>query len=305
MSLKQHELSAFYPAMPEDEFQALAESIKANGLRESITLYKGDVLDGWHRYRACIKVGAAARFKQYSGSDPAEFVRDENGHRRHLTASQRALIQVQLSAWLERGKPVKSLGARDLQSAEKLAEKSQTSVATVERAKTVATGGTKELKDAVKDGGISIEKAAKVAKLPKAKQAAAIKAKPAKRKAAKPKAPKPEVEVDAISANEYKKLAEELTDELADSEKQIENKDALIESLQTSDLAKEVTKWANEVGAWIKKYAALEGRLAKSMKTEGEARKSATYYANTIASVRKLLRVTNNADILPKLKALV
>ena len=69
MNLRQHPLSAIFPALPDDELKALAADIKAHGLRSQIVLYKGEVLDGWHRYRACEMVGVKPRTIDYNGSE--------------------------------------------------------------------------------------------------------------------------------------------------------------------------------------------------------------------------------------------
>ena len=48
--LKQHPLSAAFPPMTDSAFADFRADIAANGLRDPITLYNGEVLDGWHRY---------------------------------------------------------------------------------------------------------------------------------------------------------------------------------------------------------------------------------------------------------------
>ena len=42
--------------MPDEDFQDLLESIKAHGQREPITTYENKILDGWHRFRACLQL---------------------------------------------------------------------------------------------------------------------------------------------------------------------------------------------------------------------------------------------------------
>jgi len=84
--MKQHALSSIFPALPDEELQSLAADIKAHGLHSTIVLYKGDVLDGWHRYQACKIAKVNPRTIDYKGSDPVAFVRSANWHRRHLSA---------------------------------------------------------------------------------------------------------------------------------------------------------------------------------------------------------------------------
>jgi hypothetical protein len=47
-----HPLSNKFPRMSDEEFKALIEDIRTNGLRQPITLYQGQILDGRHRYDA-------------------------------------------------------------------------------------------------------------------------------------------------------------------------------------------------------------------------------------------------------------
>jgi hypothetical protein len=58
--LTQHPLSAAFPAMSADDFAALVEDIKVNGQREPVIVFEGMVLDGWHRYSACVAAGHRA-----------------------------------------------------------------------------------------------------------------------------------------------------------------------------------------------------------------------------------------------------
>lgn len=104
--VKKHEyefdpIANIFPLMEGQEFDALVEDIKANGLREPITLYEGKILDGRNRYRAVLQAGHQYRlkdqdFKPYTGTKPLEFVISANVHRRHLNTSQRALTAARL-----------------------------------------------------------------------------------------------------------------------------------------------------------------------------------------------------------------
>ena len=174
--MKQHALSSIFPSLPADELKTLADDIKAHGMHSSIVLYKGDVLDGWHRYQACNIAGVYPRTIDYKGSDPVAFVRSANWHRRHLSASQRAFSQVQLSEWATEGKRLDTKPNGLVKTESEMAAEAKVGVKTIARAKRVAKSGSKALKKAVKDGKITVDKAAEIANLPIKEQAAAIKA---------------------------------------------------------------------------------------------------------------------------------
>lgn len=95
-TLEAHELALIFPAMEERDFSELCESVRNHGLRDDIILLEGKVLDGIHRYKACITEGIKPTFSNYSqefdGKSPAEFVMDKNFTRRHLSLSQKAAI---------------------------------------------------------------------------------------------------------------------------------------------------------------------------------------------------------------------
>ena len=84
------------PLMEGDEFDALVADIKANGVREPITIFEGKILDGRNRYRACVLLGIEPRFQEHRAGcahvgDPAAYVISMNIHRRHLTAEQKPI----------------------------------------------------------------------------------------------------------------------------------------------------------------------------------------------------------------------
>lgn len=93
-----HELSHLFPEMDSEDYQSLVADIKANGLLEPIVLYGGAILDGFHRYRACLDAGIPHRFEELpADKDPLDYVISKNFARRHLNPSQRAMIAQSLS----------------------------------------------------------------------------------------------------------------------------------------------------------------------------------------------------------------
>jgi len=96
-----HPLCVFFPRIVGPEFEALKADILANGLRQPITLYEGQVLDGGNRYRACLEVGVEPVFEGFQGGDVAAFVLSQNMHRRMLSQGQNAAIIAQVTNWAE------------------------------------------------------------------------------------------------------------------------------------------------------------------------------------------------------------
>ena len=81
LAIRVHPLSDIFPAMPDAEYRQLVKDIARNGLLEDILLYDEKILDGRHRYRACIDNGIEPRFRNYEGDDPvgAVLVRNFTG----------------------------------------------------------------------------------------------------------------------------------------------------------------------------------------------------------------------------------
>ena len=87
-----HPYADKFPMLPEPELAELAESIRANGLRNPIVLTPdGLILDGRNRAAACERVGVAPTTTVYEGDDLAEYVIDCNTSRRHMTTGARAM----------------------------------------------------------------------------------------------------------------------------------------------------------------------------------------------------------------------
>jgi ParB-like chromosome segregation protein Spo0J len=81
-----HPFAGRFPLLNGAEFKEFVADVAANGLQEPITLYRGAVLDGRNRYRACVQLKLEPRFEEFKGDDAAAFayVFSKNIHRRHL-----------------------------------------------------------------------------------------------------------------------------------------------------------------------------------------------------------------------------
>lgn len=107
-----HPASEVFRLMGEEEYEAFKEDIRINGLMEPIWTYQGTILDGRNRYRACLELGIEPRFREWEGkSDPVAFVATLNLHRRHLDASQRAMVAARLIELFEDGAKKRKLAS--------------------------------------------------------------------------------------------------------------------------------------------------------------------------------------------------
>jgi len=124
--MKIHELANIFPEMLTFEYEALKDSIDNNGLIEPIWIYKGEIIDGRHRYKACCELGIEPKYQEWDGKGSLKgFIVSLNVNRRHLTSSQRAVIAlVALPELEEKAKQAQSHGktAPGVTLAEKIPE---------------------------------------------------------------------------------------------------------------------------------------------------------------------------------------
>jgi len=92
MTYQDHPIAAIFPLLDAESLSQLTSDIRTNGLKQDIVLYEGKILDGRNRYRACIAASVQPTCTVYGGDDPVGHVLSLNLHRRHLTASQRAVV---------------------------------------------------------------------------------------------------------------------------------------------------------------------------------------------------------------------
>ena len=101
--LSLHPACKLFPKLGQEELRELADDIRANGLQNPIVLLDGKILDGRNRHAACKIAKVKPRFEEWTGrSSPVEWVISQNLMRRHLTASQRAVVAIDLLPLLEK-----------------------------------------------------------------------------------------------------------------------------------------------------------------------------------------------------------
>jgi hypothetical protein len=171
---ERHPLSAAWPDMARDDFDALVCSIGCNGLREPITLMDGQILDGWHRYQACESAGVAGSFVTFGGTiEAAEALVNDRHTRRSLTASQRAMAVLKMYEWRTgAGRPKKNSVPNTELTVADIAKRAHVSTGTIDKVKT-ALAKSPERAAEIKAGTVS----------------ASTVIRDAKPKAAKPEAP--------------------------------------------------------------------------------------------------------------------
>ena len=182
-NIRVHEYALIFPAMPEQQFSDLIDDIRNNGLIEAIWLYEDQILDGRHRYLACMECGIEPSFRNYEGNDPVGFVLSLNARRRHCTQQQLIDVIPRMREALQKEAKKRQLRKpADFVTAnlpeqidagewrEKAAKDFGISPRTVQHISNVADLGSEELKEAVRTGVASISTAADIATLPKEKQ---------------------------------------------------------------------------------------------------------------------------------------
>jgi N6-adenosine-specific RNA methylase IME4/ParB-like chromosome segregation protein Spo0J len=157
--LEFHPLANIFPLLEGAEFDKLVADITAHGLREPITLYHDQILDGRNRYRACIAAGIEPTFKTYEGTDPVAYVVSLNIKRRHLDESQRGMVAAKL-ATLRDGQRADLVEGLPIVRASDLLNVGERTVA---RAREVLDHGAPELIHAVEQGKIAVSAGASLA----------------------------------------------------------------------------------------------------------------------------------------------
>lgn len=198
-----HPLANIFPLIEGEEFDALVHDIRTHGLREQIVMLGKQILDGRNRYRACVTAGLLPEsldlatvahlkyFRQFvaagqpapSEDDLWTFISSKNLHRRHMSASQRAMILIDYEGY-------RHGGARPAQDANlhlegidpkppgptraELAERGHVSERLLASAAVVRDHAIPELREAVRQGGLAVTSIEEIAQQPAEEQKAIL-----------------------------------------------------------------------------------------------------------------------------------
>ena len=277
-----HSLCTIFPKLDETAFEALKADIQANGQRNPIMVKDGEVIDGQNRLRACEELNVAPWMQEYQGDDLVEFVLAQNLHRRHLTAGQSATIVALAQDW-SLAHPSGKLSK--FNKINELDEKTNVAILPT-KGKPVDTQS-----DRAEKSGASKRTQGSADKLVKENPELAKK-----------------VATGEISLNQaIKEIEPEKEQSVEDSfdvvhayELEVAENQRLhgvIEALTSDDKDKSIISMSERIKG-------LEGRLAMALNTEAEAVKQAKFYSKMLTSIRKLLAVDNNNDILIRIKGM-
>jgi hypothetical protein len=98
-----NEYALLFPMMEGKAYDDFKADIAANSLREPVVLWRGQLIDGRNRYKACRELGIAFETEDLpDDTDPLAYVLSKNLHRRQLTESQLAALTVDI-ANMQRG----------------------------------------------------------------------------------------------------------------------------------------------------------------------------------------------------------
>jgi N6-adenosine-specific RNA methylase IME4 len=184
-----HEVANIFPLMEGEEYGALVEDIRKNGLMEAIWTYQGKIIDGRNRYLACQEIGIQPKYQEWDGKGSlVNFVVSLNLHRRHLTSSQKAVVAAEMLPWLEKENEEKRRQKISETRRGETSQKFEPSHKSTEQAATITgtnrqyVSDVKKIKEVapevlekIRAGSINITEAKKIASMPEEKRDAVLK----------------------------------------------------------------------------------------------------------------------------------
>jgi ParB-like chromosome segregation protein Spo0J len=181
--IKIHPACDLFPPMPEEDFQELKANIAEHGVRDFVTFWKGQLVDGRHRVRAMQELGIDVMCHSselYDDDDPFSFAISVNLKRRHLTTSQRAMIASKLATLLHGTNRFEEKVDARIQAStttqEKAAQALNVGRTSIQEARKIERDAAPEVTAAVHAGTVTLNAAANLVKAEpdKQKQAAIV-----------------------------------------------------------------------------------------------------------------------------------
>src|SRR5947209_18417737 len=92
-----HPYAAIFPAITCPDFDHLCGAIARQGLLQEIILHEGQVLDGWHRYLACLVKQMPPRLRDYAGECGSPLSGQREKHETDGRSAQQAAVLMKVS----------------------------------------------------------------------------------------------------------------------------------------------------------------------------------------------------------------
>ena len=150
--MQRHQLSRILEDLPTEAYDAMRADIAHNGfMNAEIFIYQGQILEGWHQYSIAEELGRVGHLAFLGltdwGIDAVLRACSQHLFRRHLSASQRAQIAVELCGWIGPGGDRKNEDfkqSNDHLTTQAMAVNAGVSEKSIRRAKTVKRKGLEE-----------------------------------------------------------------------------------------------------------------------------------------------------------------
>jgi hypothetical protein len=149
-TLTPHPVASLFPEMPAADFVALVADIRQNGVKVPILVHRGKILDGRHRYRACLELGIACPVVQWDGEDAWLEAQSRNMLRRHLAKDQiYAIRKLAAERFPELDAPLKAAKEEAKQRQIRKSRRGRKSAAAVNEPSASRPSGRKESADVI------------------------------------------------------------------------------------------------------------------------------------------------------------
>ena len=99
-------LALAFPPLSPARYARLLASIRAHGLRRPIVVWRGRVIDGLHRLKACLEAGVEPRYEVLDDdADPFQYLAGVNIPHRDMTQNDKARLAYDMSQYSKPGRP--------------------------------------------------------------------------------------------------------------------------------------------------------------------------------------------------------